>query len=251
MTMKNSLHALIATFSLSAIAEEHKATNYYYQLNYNLNEVTKTDRLEALETLSSIREFRRLQGLVESCGTLYHLTDETEHTVGYGSICKTAENNLKGFFCWDVAGQYFGYATRPQGASSVWMADSILHGCGGALVPVPDYRDKVDNFEIVPTLDGWALPDVDWGDTRPVETMLDSDLERLGFDIDPRCEKIRLLNLGPDGNEYYAATCKIDHADNQAVICFGTPENYFGLFTRYRDTSKWAELTLYRFCWGE
>lgn len=249
--MKEILYALIAIFSISAIADEHEGLAYYYQLNYNLNKVPETYRPEILEALGSIREFKRMQGLIETCEIVYHLTDNTEQTVGYGSICKTAEKNLKGFFCWDAAGQYFGYAIKPQGASAGWMADSILHGCGGALVPIPDYRDKIDNVELVASTDGWALPEVGWGETRPVKAMLDSDLERLGFDIDPRCEKIRLLSLGPEENDYYAATCKIDYADNRAVICLGNPENHFGLFTRYRDTSKWKELTIYRFCWGE
>lgn len=244
--MKNSLRVLIATFSLSAIAEERKEINYYYQLNYNLNEVTKTDRLEALETLSSIREFRRLQGLVESCGTLYHLTDETERTVGYGSICKTAENNLKGFFCWDATGQYIAYARKPYGAESTWIGDSILHGCGGVLVRDTTYR--TDNAASV---DEWIMPELGVGKRRPVLSMLKSDIERLGFEIPlGACDKIRFRWLGRGKNTSYGAICEIDESGKKALICFDHFIGHFGLFTRYQDASDWAEHTIYRFCWG-
>ena len=249
--MKRSSYVITVALATSVVAAESEAPPFYVQLNYTLSEVTDANRPGPLETLGSIREFQRIQGLLESCETIYHLTDETRQSVGYGSICKTGQEYLKGFFCWDAAGQHFGYANKHHGADSAWMGDSILHGCGGALVPEPDHRGKVDDFELVPTTDGWALPEVGWGETRPVETMLYYDLKRLGFSIKPQCNQIRLISLGQEGNSYYGATCKIDDADNEAVICFDNLTESFGLFTHHRKTSKWAELTIYRFCWGD
>ncbi|WP_263264591.1 hypothetical protein [Pseudomonas sp. RIT-PI-S] len=249
--MKTLPYFATIIFSTSAIANESEELAFYYQLGYTLEEVADINRPEALETLVSIRKSQRMRGHLESCETIYHLADETGQSVAYGSICKTDQANLKGFFCWDKGGQHFGYANRRHGASSDWMGDSILHGCGGALVPEPDHREKIDGVELVPTRDGWALPEVGWGEKRPVVTMLYHDLKRLGFDISPRCDPIRLISLGEEGNNYYGATCKIDAANHEAVICLDNLAENFGIFTRHQKTSKWTELTMYRFCWSD
>lgn len=248
--MKTFLYALTIAFSAIANADEEGANRFYDKLSYSLSEVTEENRHLALEPLAAIREFQRVRGLAGTCGTIYHLTDTGRKSVGYGSICRTAQDYLKGFFCWDSEGRYFGYATKLQSDNAHWMGDSILHGCGGATVPEPDYRHLIPSYELVATIDGWALPEVGWGETRPVDTMLYSDLARLGFDINPRCDDIRLIYRDAQSNDHYGATCKIDEADNRAVLCFDNTGQHFALFTRYRPKTNWTELTIYRFCWN-
>lgn len=248
--MKIFPHVLVIAFSATATANERETTDFYDDLNYSLDEVSPQNRNAALEPLASIREFQRIRGLAGSCETIYHLTDTDRKSLGYGSICRTAQEYLKGFFCWDAEGRYFGYATKYRNDDPDWIGDSILHGCGGAMVPEPDYRHLIPAYELIATPDGWALPEVGWGETRPVRSMLYSDLARLGFDIHPRCEDIRLIYRDPDSNDHYGATCKIDAAGNTAVLCFDNTGRHFGLFTRHRPTPRWTELTIYRFCWN-
>jgi len=248
--MKIFLHTLAITFSAIATADGRETTRYYGQLNYSLDEVDDENRAAALEPLVEIREFQRIRGLAGSCETIYHLTDTDRKSLGYGSICRTAQAYLKGFFCWDAEGRYFGYATKYREDDPDWVGDSILHGCGGAIVPEPDYRHLIPAHQMIATPDGWALPEVGWGETRPVRSLLYSDLARLGFDIDPRCEDIRLIYRDHDSNDHYGATCTVDEAGNTAVLCFDNTGRNFGLFTRHRPTPHWTELTIYRFCWN-
>lgn len=219
---------------------------FYPQAGYSLEKVPQAQKSTVLATLSSNPEFRRMHGLWRSCEKIYHLTDSTGKSVGYGSICKTSHENIKGFFCWDATGQNFAYARKPYGAESAWIGDSILHGCGGVLV-----RDTTYGTDNTAPSDEWIMPELGWGKRRPVLTMLKSDMEDLGFNIPlGTCDKIRFRWLGREKNTSYGAICEIDEAGNKALICFDHFIGHFGFFTRYQDASSWVEHTIYRFCWG-
>jgi hypothetical protein len=248
--MKSAFYFFPTLFSV-AMAAQGEEFPFYQQRGYTVEEVADASRREVLDPLGSIREFQRMQGITESCKTIYHVAEPAGQSLGYGSICKTSQGNLKGFFCWDSEGRHFGYSKKHDGANPDWMGNSILQGCGGVLVPNPDHRREINDYEMIATPDGWILPTVGWGEKRPVLTMLHSDIERLGFDISPGCEDIRLISLGLEENSHYGASCTIDDADNKALICFDNLAGHFGLFTRHQDTSKWIEHTIYRFCWND
>ncbi len=233
-------------FTTSAMARLFEDKPFYAQAGYILEKLPEAREPGALAPLGSSKEFKRMLGLKRSCEAVYHLSDAAGESVGYGSICKTSHKNEKGFFCWDLTGQHFGYARKPYGADAAWIGDSILHSCGGRLVPDADQStDEVDS------IDEWTMPELGWGKRRPVLTMLRSDIEDRGFDIPLRhCNKIRYRWLGREKNTAYGAICEIDEAGKKALICFDHLVGHLGLFTRYEDTSKWVEYTIYRHCWG-
>ncbi|MBA1289752.1 hypothetical protein [Pseudomonas japonica] len=249
--MKLPLYLLTIVFSTSVIAELDEPPPFYQQRGYTLEKVPVSLRAEVLAPLSMNEEFRRLHGLKRSCEIIYHLADPAGRSVGYGSICKTSHENEKGFFCWNAAGQIFAYARKLYGADAHWIGDSILHGCGGGLVPTAETGDRMTELPATAFTDNSLLPELGLGKRRPVLAMLESDIEDNGFDISlGHCEKILIRWLGREKNSGYAAICQIDQSGKKALICFDNFMGHFGLFTRYQDTSNWAEHTIYGFCWG-
>lgn len=244
--MKSAHYVLTMLLASPAMAGLLDEKPFYPQAGYSLERVPQENRTTVLAMLRSNKEFKRMQGLWRSCEPIYRLADSAGKSVGYGSICKTSYENLKGFFCWDATGQYIAYARKPYGAEITWIGDSILHGCGGVLVRDTTYR--TDNAASV---DEWIMPELGLGKRRPVLSMLKSDIERLGFEIPlGACDKIRFRWLGRGKNTSYGAICEIDESGKQALICFDHFIGHFSLLTRYQDASDWAEHTIYRFCWG-
>lgn len=249
--MKTLSYLVSVALASSAVAEPKQKTPVYQQRGYSLEEVSETWKPHALNALGYNEEFKRLRGLKRSCEKIYKLNDPAGRTVGYGSICKTSHENEKGFFCWGVAGEDFAYARKPFGADAAWIGESILHGCGGELVPVSGSGDIITDAGTSTFTDYSPLAELAPAKWRPVLAMLESDIEDHGFDIRlVHCEKIRFIRLGREKNTAYAATCQINPSGKKALICFDNFIGHFGLFTNYKDTSKWAENTIYGYCWG-
>lgn len=249
--MKIFPYLVTIAFASTAVAKPEEKPPIYQQRGYTLEKIDEAGRPQALAALSSNEEFKRLRGLKRSCESIYQLGDPAGRIVGYGSICKTSHENEKGFFCWGAAGQIFAYARKRYGANAEWVGESILHGCGGGLVPVSESGDILTDTDTATLTEYSSLAELGPGKRRPVLAMLESDIEDDGFDIRVgHCGKIRYIALGREKNTAYAAICQIDASGKKALICFDNFIGHFGLFTRYQDTSKWAEHTIYGFCWG-
>jgi hypothetical protein len=250
--MKRLLFLVSVAFATSIMAALGDEMPFYQKRGYTLEQVPDASRAEILENLSSYLEFKRMRGLKRSCEAIYQLTDSTGQSVGYGSMCKTNHENERGFFCWDTEGKYFAYSRERYGtAAPGWVGNRILHGCGGGLVTRTNYGGYVTEVDMSDAVSEWPLPELGRGKQRPVLTMLESDIERLGFDIPiSKCYKTRYIWLGADKNTAYGAICNIDETGTKALICFDNLVGHFALFTRYQDTSKWVEHTIYGYCWG-
>ena len=244
--MKIYLYFLTTIFTTSAIAGISEENPFYLQAGYLLKKLSEARRTDALAPLSANEIFKRMRGLERSCEAIYHLTDSAGQSVGYGSICKTSHENERVFFCWDATGQHLGFSREPYGADPAWIGDSILHDCGGKLVRDTDRA----TYGSDPMAES-TMPELGWGERRPVLTMLKSDIKDLGFDISlGHCGKIRYIWLGREKNTSYGAICEIDETGKKALICFDHLIGHFGLVTRHEDNSTWVKHTISRHCWG-
>jgi hypothetical protein len=234
--------ALIYMVTLPAYGE----TRTFQPLpDYNYDTLNAEARSGALAVLASSKEFQRMQGIASTCQDVYQVNDNQERSVGYGTLCETRGRQEIGFFCWDSAGQHFGYSREPYGETEDWIVGSIIHGCGGEVVPDPDTSRYADAIGDSP------LPTLEWGQRRPVLSMLLSDIRKKGFDIPlGYCEAIQRIRLGNGKNSMYAVVCEIDKSGKPAVICFDNFIGHFGLFTRYKINPSWIEHTIYRYCSG-
>ncbi len=220
---------------------------FYQEQGYTLQALPDSTRLAALELLSNNREFRLMRGMAGSCEEIHSLEDPLGNTIGYGSLCKTQHKYQAGLFCWDASGTHLGYTKKPEYTHADWVGDSILLGCGGVIL-----NDKLAQrrTDIRPFPNEEFPPRVDWGDTRPVFTMFDMDVEALGFELPiDSCDEMRFINeLSWYNNESYSVVCEIDEEGKQALFCFDNLNEHFALFTRFYDTSRWAEQVMRRYC---
>jgi hypothetical protein len=236
--------ALIYMATLPAYGEKR----IFQQLpDYTYHALNAEARSGAIAVLASTKEFQLMQGIASTCQEVYQAHDDQNRSMGYGTLCETRGRQEVGFFCWDSSGQHFGYSAEPYGAKEDWIVGSILHGCGAEVVPdleTPRSRE-VDPDSHLP------LPTLEWGQRRPVLSMLLSDIRKKGFDIPlGYCEAIQRIRLGNGKNSMYAVVCEIDKSGKPAVICFDNFIGHFGLFTRYKISPPWIEHTIYRYCSG-
>jgi hypothetical protein len=245
------MHAVLSLLPILLLLSTKTAvahvSSFYQEQDYTLQTLPDSTRSAALELLSNNREFRLMRGMAGSCEEIHALADTQGNTVGYGSLCKTQHKYQAGLFCWDASGTHLGYTKKPVDTRADWVGDSILQGCGGVIVadspPQQRTETKHSPGEEFP-------PRVDWGDTRPVFTMFDMDVEALGFDLPiDSCDEMRFIGeLWLDDNESYSVVCEIDEDGKQALFCFDNLNEHFALFTRFYDTSRWAERIMRRYC---
>ena len=241
------LVAMVCAWATIVQAEE---VPFYQQSGYTLEILTEASRIRALALLRANTAFRQMRGPEKTCETIYHLADSMGQSVGYASMCDTEHKYKTAFFCWDASGKHIGHATKAYGADRSWIGDSILHGCGGVMVPDRTYG--VDSAEVDTTEPGeaWPIQQLGSGKRRPVLTMLDYHIKHLGLDMPLYyCDRIRYISLGWDKNTYYGAICEIDKTGQEAWMCFDNIVGHFAFFTRYQDNSEWVKSTIYRHCW--
>lgn len=252
MHMKKAFHLVIAIFSTSAVAGKSDAPASYQERGYVLEKLTQKIEKQALNELKSVKIFQHMRGAEKKCKAVYRLSHSDGPSVGYAAVCMTGNRYRRDFFCWSASGEHFGYAPDGYDAGPEWVADSILHGCGGELVTAAGNRKQGAEVDTSPPRGVWKLTPLGWGKRRPVMTMLKADIEYYGFSIPlAYCENTRYISLGWDRNTHYATICEIDETGKEALICFDNLEGHFALFTRYQDTPEWIENTIYRHCWAK